>query len=111
LQAFVTMNDPQFVEAARNLAARAVRSSNDFNTRLDLITESLLARDLSAKERPVLRKLHDRALKTYQADADAAKSLLAVGESKTDMQLSAVELAAWTLVASEIMNLDESLTK
>ena len=111
LQAFVTMNDPQFVEAARNLAARAVRSSKDFNTRLDLITEALLARDLSAKERPVLRKLHDRALKTYQADAGAAKSLLAVGESKTDEQLSAVELAAWTLVASEVMNLDESLTK
>jgi hypothetical protein len=111
LQAFVTMNDPQFVEAARNLAARALRSSKEFDTRLDLITEALLARDLSSKERPVLRKMHDRALKAYQADAPAAKSLITVGESKTDEHLSAVELAAWTLVASEVMNLDESLTK
>jgi len=66
---------------------------------------------LSAKERPVLRKMHESALKTYQADAAAAKSLLAVGESKNDEHLPVPELAAWTLVASEIMNLDESLTK
>jgi hypothetical protein len=55
--------------------------------------------------------LHERALKAYQADAAAAQSLLAVGESKADEHLPAAELAAWTLVASEIMNLDESLTK
>jgi len=111
LQALVTLNDPQFVEAARQLAAKALRSSKDFDTCLDQITESLLGRDLSSKERPVLRKMHESALKTYHADGDAAKSLLAVGESKSDEHLPAAELAAWTLVASEIMNLDESLTK
>ena len=111
LQALVTLNDPQFVEAARQLAAKALRSSTNFDACLNQITEPLLARDLSAKERPVLRKMHESALKTYQADAAAAKSLLAVGESKNDEHLPVPELAAWTLVASEIMNLDESLTK
>jgi hypothetical protein len=111
LQALVTLNDPQFVEAARQLAAKALRSSTNFDACLNQITEPLLARDLSAKERPVLHKMHESALKTYQADTAAAKSLLAVGESKNDEHLPAPELAAWTLVASEIMNLDESLTK
>ncbi len=111
LQAFVTMNDPQFVEAARQLAAKALSSSKDFDTCLDQITEPLLARDLNAKERPVLRRMHERALKAYRADTAAAQSLVAVGESKPDEHLPVAELAAWTLVASEVMNLDESLTK
>ena len=111
LQAFVTLNDPQFMEAARHLAARALKSAKDFDPRLDQITESLLARDLTSKERPVLRKLHDRALKVYENDSKAAESLIAVGESKPDVTLPAPELAAWTLVASEVMNLDECLTK
>jgi hypothetical protein len=111
LQALVTMNDPQFVEAARNLAAAALRSGKSFDDCLNHIAQSLLARDLRANEQSVLRKMHDRALKAYQTDAAAAAALLAVGESKPDEQLPAPELAAWTLVASEIMNLDEALTK
>src|SRR6266550_3814392 len=77
LQAFVTMNDPQFVEAARNLAGRSWKEAQGFDTCLDKITEALLARDLSAKERRVLKKLYDRALKTYKDDGKAAQALLA----------------------------------
>jgi hypothetical protein len=111
LQAFVTMNDPQFVEAARNLAAKALRTAKGFDGCLNQISEALLARDLGAKEKPVVKKIYDRALETYKNDGKAAESLLAVGESKPDKSLPPIELAAWTLVASEIMNLDEALTK
>src|SRR5258705_13705154 len=65
LQAFVTMNDPQFVEASRQLAARALKTSRRFDPRLDCITEALLSRKFSGPERAVVQKMGDRALKKY----------------------------------------------
>src|ERR1051325_2447242 len=47
LQAFVTMNDPQFIEAARQLAARAMIAEKTFDGRLDQITVALLGRPLA----------------------------------------------------------------
>jgi len=111
LQAFVTMNDPQYVEAARQLAARAISQGENFDARLDAVTEPLLARRLAGQERAVVRKLEERALKTYRHDTAAAEALIAVGESRSDEKLPPADLAAWTLVASQIMNLDECLTK
>src|SRR5206468_2907861 len=73
LQAFVTMNDPQFIEAARRLAARAMQSSENFDVRLDCVTEPLLARRLSSKERGTVRKLQQHALKQYHTDPAAAQ--------------------------------------
>jgi len=107
----MTMNDPQFVEAARQLATRAMRSAKGFDGRLDSVTEWLLARRMSSQERAVVRRLLDKSLTAYQKDPRAAEALIGVGESKPDKAFPAAELAAWTLVASEIMNLDESLTK
>ena len=111
LQALVTLNDTQFVEAARQLAARAIVSSGDFDSRLDRIAKPLLARALAPEEREVARKMERDFLKKYQDDPADAKALLAVGESKANGKIPPAELAAWTLVASDILNLDESLTK
>ena len=49
--------------------------------------------------------------KHYAADPKAAQALIAVGESKSHASIPAPELAAWTMVASEMLNLDETLTK
>jgi hypothetical protein len=111
LQALVTLNDTQFVEAARQLAARAILSATSFNSRLDKITEPLLGRSLAPVERTVVRKMEQDFLKKYQDDPADAQALVAVGDSKADKKIPPAELAAWTLVASEILNLDESLTK
>jgi hypothetical protein len=111
LQALVTMNDPQFVEAARHLAARAMGGSKEFDSRLDQITESLLARRFSAPERAIVKQLEQHAETEYAKNLEAAKELTGIGESPRDDQLPAAELAAWTLVASQVMNLDESLSK
>jgi hypothetical protein len=111
LQAFVTLNDPQFVEAARELAAKAMASASDFDGRLDLATQSLMGRKFEKSERGVMRKLVQSALQKYQNNPADARALIAVGESKPDQNLPPAELAAWTIAASEIMNLDESLTK
>jgi hypothetical protein len=111
LQALVTLNDPQFVEAARHLAARAIASSIGFDSRLDKIAEPLLARPLYPGERAALRKMEQHFLTNYEHDPADARALLAVGDSKADSRIPPADLAAWTLVASEILNLDESLTK
>ncbi len=111
LQAFVTMNDPQFVEAARALAERAVKSSPDATARLDFITSALVARPFSEAERAASRRLLEKSTAAYTADPAAAQALIATGESKPDAALAPAELAAWTLVASQVMNTDEALTK
>ncbi len=49
--------------------------------------------------------------KHYEADPKAAHELVEVGEKKPDASIPAPELAAWTMVASEMLNLDETVTK
>jgi len=110
LQALVTMNDPQFVEASRNLAERAMRNS-DMDTRLDFISTRVLARPFQTSERQILKGALKDFLSYYDAHPDQAAKLVSVGESKRDVSVAAVELAAWTMVASDILNLDEALNK
>ena len=112
LQALVTMNDTQFVEASRYLAQRAIREAGDnFDRRLDYVTTRLLARDLSEKERAVAKRTYNKFIGFYSSNAEEAKKLLAVGESPPDEALPATESAAWTMLASQMMNLDEVLNK
>ena len=112
LQALVTMNDTQFVEASRYLAQRAMREAGDeFDRRLDYVTTRLLARDLSQKERAVAKRTYDGFIGFYNSNAEEAKKFLAVGESPSDEALPATESAAWTMLASQMMNLDEVLNK
>ena len=55
--------------------------------------------------------MYQQQLATYCAQADAVRKLLAVGEAPRNDKLDAAELAAWTMVASMILNLDETVTK
>ena len=47
----------------------------------------------------------------FAKDVDAAKKLIAFGESKADLKLAPADLAAWTLVANLLLNLDEVVNK
>ena len=112
LQALVTMNDTQFVEASRHLAQRAMREAgDDFDQRLDYMTTRLLARDFTPPERAVAKRTYDRFVDLYRADADEAQRLLDVGDSSFDAALPVTASAAWTMLASQVMNLDEVLNK
>ena len=108
LQALVTLNDPQFVEAARHLAQESLENKTD---RLDFMAERLMARKLTAKEKQIITANADDLLAHYQADPKEAQELLAVGETKPDAKLDVPTLAAYTMVANELMNLDEVLNK
>jgi len=112
LQALVTMNDTQFVEAARVLAQRAMREAGgDFDRRLDYVTTRLLARDFTDTERAVARRTFDGLLDEYRSSPDEATDLLAVGEFPADEALPVAPSAAWTMLTNELMNLDEVLNK
>lgn len=112
LQALVTMNDPQFVEAARNLAQLALRAApTDPGKAVDFMAKRLLARSLRPEENEIISTTHNQSLAWYQANPQAAKDLLAVGESKADPKFDPALLASWTLLANQMMNLDEVLNK
>jgi len=112
LQALVTLNDPQFVEAARYLAQKALKEGGDkTEARIDWIGQRLLARPFRAEEMKVVQAGLNDLLAFYQKNPDDAKKLLAVGEAKVDPALDAGTLAAWTMLVNELMNLDEVLNK
>lgn len=111
LQALVTLNDPQFVEAARRLAERAIESKGDVDGRIEFIAERLLARPLRAEELAIVRGTVDRFDQHFAVDGNEAAKLITVGESKPDGKVPAAQLATWTMVANELMNLDEVLNK
>ncbi len=112
LQALVTMNDPQFVEAARHLAQSALKDGGDRDeTRLDFLARRLLARPLTAEEGSIASASLADLLLFYKEHADDARKLLSVGEDKADPALDPSALAAWTMLTNELMNLDEVLNK
>ncbi|MSU59593.1 MAG: DUF1553 domain-containing protein [Pedosphaera sp.] len=111
LQALVTMNDPAYVEAARHLGERMILHDADANARLDFAFRLLTARHPSATEMIILQNALKKYQAKYQQDAEAAKKLLAVGESPANAKLNPSEFAAYTMVASLLLNLDETLNK
>ena len=112
LQALVTLNDPQFVEAARNLAERALKNAGAKDgERIDFMAERLIARPLKPAEQKVVTNGLKELLAHYQSSPKEAEKLLKVGESTADASLDQPTLAAYTMVANQLMNLDEVLNK
>jgi hypothetical protein len=111
LQALVTLNDPQFVEAARHLAERAIETCDNNDQRIDFLAQQLMARPLRPQELAIVRNSLTKFEQHYQAAEEDAKKLVAVGESKNDSKVPVPQLAAWTMVANELLNLDEVLNK
>ena len=122
LQALVTLNDPQFVEAARVLAQRTLvayistsKTKMDMLSFPDVLIQAMFKAVLSRPARPVevglLKKLYSDELLSFKNEPKRAKALLKVGEYPIEAALKTNELAAWTLVVSTVMNMDEALVK
>jgi hypothetical protein len=135
LQALVTLNDPQFVEAARVLAQNVVpailpesRQANrqtSINqpirlrptatiggaTVINQFFKALVSRPARLDEVKILSGLYAEELADFQKNPKRAQTLLAVGEYPLNRQLAPAELAAWTVVASTVMNFDEAIIK
>lgn len=111
LQALVTLNDPQFVEADRHLAELTLKSGATTEGRLEFLAKRLIARPLRDDEAKVVSASLADLTAYYQAHPVDARSLIAVGVSTPDPSLDAPTLAAWTMLTNELFNLDEVLNK
>ncbi|MEM1453172.1 MAG: DUF1553 domain-containing protein [Planctomycetota bacterium] len=111
LQALVTLNDPQFVEAARVLAATALSEAEWAGERMDWIMRRLTARPLEDGERAICAAVLSDLIEHYATRPDEAAALLAVGETPISEDVRPHVLAAWTMLANTLMNLDEVVTK
>ncbi len=112
LQALVTLNDVQFVEAARVLAEQTLKEGGPTTVaRLDYLARRLLTRPWRAEELPVVRGLLEELTAEFAGKEAEAKKLVAFGESKADAKLDARTLAGWTMLVNAVMNLDEVLNK
>ncbi len=112
LQALVTMNDIQWVEASRALAERLIEHGGKAPAqRIQYLSNLMLSHDPSPEMETVLQKSLAQMEKHYTADPAAAHDLVGVGEKKRNAAIPATELAAWTMVVSEVFNLDEMLNK
>jgi cytochrome c553 len=112
LQALVTLNDPQFVEAARTLAEKALKEGGATqDAQIDFIAKRILARPLTSAEAVIVRESLTELLAEYKAKPAEAKKVIAVGDSKADPALDPSALAAWTMLVNQLMNLDEVLNK
>lgn len=112
LQALVTLNDPQFLEAARHFARRLLRAPS---TRAeDRISQAMIlatGRPAQENEIVILKGLYEAQQERFMKMPEEAKKFLSIGESPRDENLDLLEHASWTVVAQTILNLDECLTR
>jgi len=112
LQALVVMNDPAYVEAARALAARALKEGGTkLEDQLAYAFRLTLARSPAKDELDALKAAYQRHLEEFSRDAKSVDALLAIGESPRPKDLGGAELAAMTGVANVLLNLNETITK
>jgi hypothetical protein len=111
LQALNLMNDVQYFEAARSLAQKLLLSPGSIDSRITQGFRAVTSRYPGAQEAEIIRRTFDKHLISYSANPAEAKLAISYGESKADEKLDAAELAAWTLVANLLLNLDEMVTK
>jgi hypothetical protein len=106
------LNDVQHVEAARGLAQRVLTSGEKTpQARIEFLFKTVLSRNPTAKEIELLDKQIATHMQRYQGAPQDAQQLIQLGESKPSADLTPAELAAYTLAASTILNMDETLTR
>ncbi len=105
LQALTLLNDATMMEAARTLAEQMIRQSDDPEKRLNYLSRHALSRDATAQELTVLKRELARAETHYISHPDDAQKYLGAPASP-----ALPALAAHTLVASLVLNLDEAIT-
>jgi len=111
LQALVLWNDEQFVEAARALAQRTLVSEGDEAAQLTLLFRRCTGRTPDARELAELGAALDGFRERYRAAPEDAAKLVHVGEAPAVDGFESAELAAWTLIASAVLNLDATISR
>jgi hypothetical protein len=111
LQALVTLNDPQFMEAARVMAERTMEKFKGDQERVSFIFQSVTSRKPRTAEMQILMKLLSDQKNYYSQHPDHAQKLLMTGDHPPVPGLDGQEVAAYTVVANTVLNSDEALVK
>lgn len=112
LQALILMNDPQYVEAARMLGERMMREGGPTPAnRVTFAFKAMVGRRPRAKELELMTKLYGEELSDFQKQPQRAKQMLSTGEHVVDKTLNTNELAACTVVATTLINFEETVVK
>ena len=112
LQALDLMNDVTFIEAARKLAERMMtEGGNDARQRIQFAYELVLSRPPKPAELQIVTDTLAGFESRYRQDGDSAKEFVSYGDSPVRKKLNLRELAAYSSIASLILNLDETATK
>ncbi len=111
LQALTMMNNIIFIEAARKIAERVIREGGESpEQKLAFLTRLILSRPPNAEESKSLLADFDGYRDEFNSDANGASGLLGIGSSKHNASLPAADIAAWTMIANTLLNLDEAIT-
>jgi hypothetical protein len=112
LQALVTLNGPQFVEASRFLAERLIKQhgEDDDAILIDLF-RTLTSRRPNDAESQIVRELYEAQTAHFAANPDQASAFLKTGDKAAAKELPAIRLAALGVVANALMNFDECAMK
>lgn len=111
LQALQLMNDVQHFEAARGLAQRAMQSAGDRGARIDFIFRSVLSRLPGVEEKEIVAGFFEKHRAKYQGVPEEAMKAISFGESEPAKDLDPAGLAAWSLVANLVLNMDEAIVR
>jgi hypothetical protein len=111
LQALVTLNDPVYLEAASALAARMMADHGDVNMRAERGLRLAVIRHVRDDEVALIAAAYHRAESAFQSQPADAQALLTAAHAPAHPPESTVALAAWTVAASVIINLDEFVSR
>ncbi len=108
LQALVLLNDPQYIKASRALAARMIKEGGaTVKERISYAFRLATSRNISAAELKILKDAFVREKMRFSKNPVAAAEFLAIGQQASGF----IDLAAYAMVASTILNLNETITR
>ncbi|MEZ6091372.1 MAG: DUF1553 domain-containing protein [Pirellulaceae bacterium] len=112
LAALALLNDPTFVEAARALANRSLNTVvADDRSRVNALFQQVLSRDAASFEQDLLLEVLRENRSAFEEDPESAKKFLSIGIVPPSDMIATTELAAWTMVARVVLNMDEAITR
>ncbi len=111
LQALVTLNDPVYIEAAQALGRNMFKASDSNAARVEFGLKAALCRPVQSDEIEVLEKLYEKAVAIFKSEPEAAKKMATEPLGALPEGMDMAQMAAWTVVANAILNLDEFLMR
>ena len=112
MQALVLLNDPQYVEASRLIAARMLTEGGEsLADRIEFAFKLATSRKPSSKESSALQEVFTTQLNQFKQNRELAKQILEIGEYRIEDQFPTEQWAAYTMLANAILNLTETIMK